>query len=170
MISGEALIEKRDAKSKDIEQSLYLSISTYYAKFLREVNSNLSKANKAYGIMKKDINEDMIDLILPSQAEKLDDFFKIISPILLRGYKDSFESMGGTFSQKNTYIQKSLNIEKALFNNMMANTFLALRMSLSNAISANLTQGEIKEVFQLFFDFFNVFVVCRTFFYFCSAV
>ena len=96
--------------------------------------------------MKKDINEDMIDLILPSQAEKLDDFFKIISPILLRGYKDSFESMGGTFSQKNTYIQKSLNIEKALFNNMMANTFLALRMSLSNAISANLTQGEIKEV------------------------
>lgn len=146
MISGEALIEKRDAKSKAIEKSLYLSISTYYEKFLREVNLNLSKANKAYRIMKKDINEDMIDLILPSQAEKLDEFFKMIAPILLRGYKDSFESMGGTFSQKNTYIQKSLNIEKSLFNNMMANTFLALRMSLGNAISANINQEEIKEV------------------------
>jgi len=113
---------------------------------LREVSLNISKADKAYRIMKKDINDDMIDLILPSQAEKLDEFIKLIAPILLIGYKDSFESMGGTFSQKNSYIQKSLNIEKALFNNMMANTFLSLRLSLKNAFSVNLSQKEIKDV------------------------
>ena len=113
---------------------------------MREVSLNISKADKAYRIMKKDINDDMIDLILPSQAEKLDEFIKLIAPILLMGYKDSFESMGGTFSQKNSYIQKSLNIEKALFNNMMANTFLSLRLSLKNAFSVNLSQEEIKDV------------------------
>lgn len=113
---------------------------------MREVSLNISKADKAYRIMKKDINDDMIDLILPSQAEKLDEFIKLIAPILLIGYKDSFESMGGTFSQKNSYIQKSLNIEKALFNNMMANTFLSLRLSLKNAFSVNLSQKEIKDV------------------------
>lgn len=146
MISGEALIEKRDAKSKAIEQSLFLSISSYYSKFLREVNANISKADKTCKIMKKDLNDEMIDLILPSQAEKLDEFLKLIAPILLLGYKDSFESMGGTFSQNNTYIQKSLNIEKSLFNNMMANTFLTLRLSLRDAIGRNLPFDEIREI------------------------
>ena len=125
---------------------MFLSISTYYVKFLREVNLNLSKANKTYRIMKKDINDEMIDLILPNQADKIDEFIKMIAPVLLAGYKDSFESMGLSFSQKNSYVQKSLNIEKGLFNNMMASTFISLRMSLRNAISENLSQNEIKDV------------------------
>ena len=96
--------------------------------------------------MKKDINDEMIDLILPNQADKIDEFIKMIAPVLLAGYKDSFESMGLRFSQKNSYVQKSLNVEKGLFNNMMASTFISLRMSLRNAISENLSQNEMKDV------------------------
>ena len=148
----DAYIEKRDAHSSKIEKILLFETSKYFVKFLREVNLNLSKASKTYRIMKKDINDEIIDLILPSQVDKVDEFIKLLGPILLIGYKDSFESMGGTFSQKNSYIQKSLNAEKGLFNNMMAETYIALRMSLKNAISENLTQNEIKGVLAKILD------------------
>lgn len=107
----------------------------------------MSKADKTSRVMKKDIGLDMIDIILPSQEQKVNEYILLVVPILLAGYKMSYESLKmGSFSQKNSQIQKSLNVEKALFNGMIADIFLSLRESLKNAIGANMTLSNMNEL------------------------
>ena len=157
LIEGKEYITKRDSEAEGIELRLLNASNAYFSKFLREIKSNLSKASKTYKIMKKDINLEMIDIILPSQEEKTNEFILIITPILLAGYKASYDSMNmGTFSQKNAQIQKSLNIEKALFGGMMGKIFLNLRESLKNAIGANLTLKEMNELVSKLVNFNSV--------------